>query len=240
MFSSRKPVIKSDDDSDLDSRYRSHFSKETNRSYNYPPSSARNSLGRDLRDIRETRDSRDVRERDFRDTRDIRDRDIRERDTDRYETSISSKYGGYRPSTANRFASDSDDEKPASRYGTTTRRTMRKSSESEDSDDKKEKLRKSLNLKSNRPLSSIRRKDDSDFDSYENANQKLKEMLQYEKNICEQLDDIFDSKVAKEKKIEQLKEEIHRDTIKEENLRKKLNELRMNKKILQAKLDEYK
>jgi hypothetical protein len=39
-------------------------------------------------------------------------------------------------------------------------------------------------------------------------------MIQFDKSICEQLDDIYETKLAKEKKIEQLKEEIHRDTTK--------------------------
>ena len=39
-------------------------------------------------------------------------------------------------------------------------------------------------------------------------------MIQFDKSICEQLDDIYETKLAKEKKNEQLKEEIHRDTTK--------------------------
>ena len=39
-------------------------------------------------------------------------------------------------------------------------------------------------------------------------------MIQWDKSLCEQLDDIYESKQAKEKKIEQLKDEIHKDTIK--------------------------
>jgi len=39
-------------------------------------------------------------------------------------------------------------------------------------------------------------------------------MLQWDKSLCEQLDDIYESKQVKEKKIEQLKDEIHKDTIK--------------------------
>jgi hypothetical protein len=39
-------------------------------------------------------------------------------------------------------------------------------------------------------------------------------MIQYDKSLCEELDDIYETKLAKEKKIEQLKDEIHRDTIK--------------------------
>lgn len=39
-------------------------------------------------------------------------------------------------------------------------------------------------------------------------------MIQWDKSLCEQLDEIYESKLAKEKKIEQLKEDIHRDTIK--------------------------
>ena len=39
-------------------------------------------------------------------------------------------------------------------------------------------------------------------------------MIQFDKNLCEQLDEIYENKLAKEKKIEQLKDEIHRDTIK--------------------------
>ena len=39
-------------------------------------------------------------------------------------------------------------------------------------------------------------------------------MIQWDNSLCEQLDEIYEAKVAKEKKIEQLKDEIHRDTIK--------------------------
>ena len=39
-------------------------------------------------------------------------------------------------------------------------------------------------------------------------------MIQYDKSLCEQLDDIYEAKLAKEKKMDQLKEEIHRDTVK--------------------------
>ena len=39
-------------------------------------------------------------------------------------------------------------------------------------------------------------------------------MIQYDKSLCEQLDDLYETKLAKEKKIEQLKDEMHRDTIK--------------------------
>lgn len=39
-------------------------------------------------------------------------------------------------------------------------------------------------------------------------------MIQWDKSLCEQLDDIYESKVAKEKKVEALKDEIHKDTIK--------------------------
>ena len=39
-------------------------------------------------------------------------------------------------------------------------------------------------------------------------------MIQWDKSLCEQLDEIYEAKVVKEKKIEQLKDEIHRDTIK--------------------------
>ncbi|RNA31071.1 hypothetical protein BpHYR1_023928 [Brachionus plicatilis] len=200
MYSSRRPVVKSDSDSDVESRYRSSFSKESSKSYNYP-SSARNSVSRDLRDVRDPRDSRELRPI----------RDTRERDNDRYESS--SRYNSYR-STSNKFQSDSEDDKPSSRYGVSSRRTARRSSDSEDSDDKNDRFRRTMtSSKSSRPLTSTRRKAE-DFDSYENANQKLKEMIQYDKNLCEQLDDIYDSKLAKEKKIEQLKEDIHRDTLK--------------------------
>lgn len=36
-------------------------------------------------------------------------------------------------------------------------------------------------------------------------------MMQYDKQLCEELDDLYELKMAKEKKIEQLKEEIERD-----------------------------
>ena len=36
-------------------------------------------------------------------------------------------------------------------------------------------------------------------------------MIQYDKQICEELDDMYEVKLAKEKKIEQLKEEIERE-----------------------------
>ena len=39
-------------------------------------------------------------------------------------------------------------------------------------------------------------------------------MIQYDKSLCEQLDDLYETKLAREKKIDQLKEEVHRDTIK--------------------------
>ncbi len=39
-------------------------------------------------------------------------------------------------------------------------------------------------------------------------------MIQWDKSLCEQLDEIYESKLAKEKKIDQLKDDIHRDTIK--------------------------
>lgn len=39
-------------------------------------------------------------------------------------------------------------------------------------------------------------------------------MIQWDKSLCEQLDDIYEGKMAKEKKMDQLKEDIHKDTIK--------------------------
>lgn len=36
-------------------------------------------------------------------------------------------------------------------------------------------------------------------------------MMQYDKQLCEELDDLYEIKMSKEKKIEQLKEEIERD-----------------------------
>lgn len=36
-------------------------------------------------------------------------------------------------------------------------------------------------------------------------------MIQYDKNLCEELDELYDAKSAKEKKIEELKEDIERD-----------------------------
>lgn len=39
-------------------------------------------------------------------------------------------------------------------------------------------------------------------------------MMQHDKNLCEELDEIYESKLLKEKKIEQLKEEIERDALK--------------------------
>jgi hypothetical protein len=36
-------------------------------------------------------------------------------------------------------------------------------------------------------------------------------MIQYDKSICEELDELYELKTAKEKKIEQLKDEIQRD-----------------------------
>lgn len=89
-----------------------------------------------------------------------------------------------------------------------------------------------------RPQSSRRGGDH--IDSYENSNQKLKEMIQYDKSICEELDGIYESKLAKEKQIERLKDDIQREANKEDSLRKKLSELRMSRKQLQARLDEYK
>lgn len=37
-------------------------------------------------------------------------------------------------------------------------------------------------------------------------------MNQYDKTLCEELDDLYEAKMAKEKKIEQLKDEIERDS----------------------------
>jgi hypothetical protein len=37
-------------------------------------------------------------------------------------------------------------------------------------------------------------------------------MIQYDKSICEELDELYEAKLAKEKKIDQLKEEIQRDS----------------------------
>lgn len=152
MYSSRRPVIKSDSDSDVESRYRSSFSKEGSKSF-YQPSSSRNSVSRDIRGSRELRPIRDG----------------REKDNDRYESNT--RYSSYR-STSNRFQSDSDDDKTISRYGANSRRTARRSSDSEDSDDKNDRLRRSTTSKS-RPFTSTRRKAE-DFDSYENANVNLK------------------------------------------------------------------
>jgi hypothetical protein len=39
-------------------------------------------------------------------------------------------------------------------------------------------------------------------------------MIQYDKSLCEQLDELYETKLAKEKKIEQLKDDIHKDSIK--------------------------
>jgi hypothetical protein len=39
-------------------------------------------------------------------------------------------------------------------------------------------------------------------------------MIAYDKSLCEELDDLYEAKLAKEKKIEQLKDELHRDSIK--------------------------
>ena len=39
-------------------------------------------------------------------------------------------------------------------------------------------------------------------------------MIQWDKSLCEQLDDLYETKMAKEKKVESLKEEIHKDSIK--------------------------
>lgn len=39
-------------------------------------------------------------------------------------------------------------------------------------------------------------------------------MMQMEKSLVEELDDLYENKLAKEKKIEQLKDEIQRDSIK--------------------------
>ena len=39
-------------------------------------------------------------------------------------------------------------------------------------------------------------------------------IIQYDKSLCEQLDDLYENKLAKEKKIEQLKDEMHRESIK--------------------------
>lgn len=41
--------------------------------------------------------------------------------------------------------------------------------------------------------------------------QRLKQMIQYDKTLCEELDDLYETKQAKEKKVEQLKDEIERD-----------------------------
>ncbi len=39
-------------------------------------------------------------------------------------------------------------------------------------------------------------------------------MMQMEKGLVEDLDELYEAKLAKEKKIEQLRDEIQRDTIK--------------------------
>jgi hypothetical protein len=39
-------------------------------------------------------------------------------------------------------------------------------------------------------------------------------MIQFDKKLCEELDDLYETKLAKEKKIDQLKDEIHRDSVK--------------------------
>ena len=39
-------------------------------------------------------------------------------------------------------------------------------------------------------------------------------MIQYDKSLCEQLDELYETKLAKEKKIEQLRDDIHKDSIK--------------------------
>ena len=39
-------------------------------------------------------------------------------------------------------------------------------------------------------------------------------MLQFDKKLCEDLDDLFESKASKEKQIELLREEIQRDVSK--------------------------
>lgn len=272
MYSSRKLVANSDDDSDYGSRY-------TKPTSSYGLSSARGSSSRDLGRDNFTRDSRDAYGRDSRDNfsrdtrdnfsrdsrdnfRDIRDRDRDSRDRDLFsrdrdfrrepsfgssrdiEKSSESKYGSYRNGKyGSKDNSDSSDDEPTNRYGASSRRTVRNSSDSDDSD--KYDRRRSSNMKSSmssRSLTSSRFGKDSmyDVDSYDGANQKLKMMIQWDKSLCEQLDDIYENKLAKEKKMEQLKDEIHKDTIKEDGLRKKLSELRMNRKMLQARMDEFK
>jgi len=42
----------------------------------------------------------------------------------------------------------------------------------------------------------------------------MKQMQQYDKQLCEELDDLYEVKLAKEKKVEQLKEDIERDALK--------------------------
>lgn len=233
---------------------RDNFTRDSARD-NYSRDSARDSrdtFSRDNRDSYLSRDNRDNFSRDSRDnnlresvrsSRDnlSRDRDFRRepvygRDLDKPSES---KYGGYRSKFGSKDNSDSSDNEPVNRYGSTSRRVVRNSSDSDDSE--KNDRRRIAGLKiSGRPLTSSRKDSMPDADSYDGANQKLKMMLQWDKSLCEQLDDIYESKTAKEKKIEALKDEVHKDTIKEDGLRKKLSELRMNRKMLQSRLDEFK
>lgn len=207
---------------------------------------SRDSYGRDTRDnyARDNygRESRDNFSRDGRDnfSRDMRRETSFNRDSEK--NNETSKYANYRNSKIN---SDSSDNEPSSsRYGANSRRIVRNSSDS-DEEERFDRRRSGVFNKSrdsSRPMTSSRKDKDSmlDNDSYDGANQKLKMMIQWDKSLCEQLDDIYEAKLAKEKKIEQLKEETHKDTIKEEGLRKKLSELRMNRKMLQSRLDEFK
>jgi hypothetical protein len=64
-------------------------------------------------------------------------------------------------------------------------------------------------------------------------------MIQYEQVLRNDLDKINDSKQAKLRRIEQLKDEVKRDEIKEEQLKKKIDEIHLQKKMMLERMDHY-
>lgn len=165
------------------------------------------------------------------------DRD-RERDHDRDRDRRMESYRGSR---------DSDDEKS----NRTNYRTSRRLSSDEDNKNRilSARSRPRVRHSDSEDSGSDRRRGDTQSrrefqELYDRSNtdlaEKIKMMIQYDRNICRQLQELDQMKMMKQKKIDQLKEEIHRDTLKEQSLYKKLNEIRMNRKMLQSRLDRFK
>jgi hypothetical protein len=180
------------------------------------------------RDREHERDRDKERERDWSKNRDY-DRN-RERFIDSYRGARDSddeKSNRMNYRTPRRFSSDEEDK---GRILSARSRPRVLHSESEDSDTERRKF----DTQSRREFQGLH-----DRPQVELSN-KIKTMIQYDRNICEQLQELDQIKMAKQKKIDQLKEDIHRDTIKEQSLYKKLSEIRMNRKLLQSRLDRLK